>query len=110
MRMSVVLLAVVWLCACTAAPDGYVDHGKLSQLAVGKTTYNQVVTDWGPPASSSTLPDGRRVAVYPYVWLVTGAVTGIAGAGPVGSTETRTGQVALTFDQAGVLQSYQTPG
>jgi hypothetical protein len=109
MRFWKVLLTAAWLCACTATPEGYIDHGKLAQLTPGTTTYDQVVASWGPPASTSTLPDGGRVAVYPYVWLVTGPVTSVAGVGPVGSTDTRTGELALTFDRAGVLQSYREP-
>lgn len=109
MRLHAVLFMAAWLCACTGAPEAYVDHGQLSQLRVGTTTYDQVAASWGPPAGTSMLPDGRRVAVYPYIWLVTGAVTVVAGGGPIGSTETRTGQLALTFDQAGVLQSYREP-
>lgn len=109
MRAWAVLLLVAWLGACTAASDGYVDNGKLSQLAVGKTTYSEVTASWGQPTRTATLPDGKRVAVYPYVWLETGAVTFISGAGPVSSSETRTGEVTLTFDAAGVLQSYAAP-
>jgi len=109
MRLVAILLMAAWLCACTATPEGYIDHAKLSQLSVGTTTYDQIVTSWGQPMSTSTLPDGRQIAVYPYIWLVTGPVTSIAGAGPVGSTDTRTGPLSLTFNPAGVLQSYQEP-
>ena len=109
MRRAAILLTAIWLCGCTGTPEGYIDHGKLSQLNVGTTTYGQVTTAWGPPASTSMLPDGGRVAVYPYIWLVTGPVTSIAGAGPVGSTDTRTGELTLTFDRASVLQSYREP-
>lgn len=108
MRAWVALLVAAWLGACTASDD-YIDNGKLSQLAVGRTTYSDVTTSWGQPARTSTLPDGRRVAVYPYIWLQTGAVTFISGAGPVSSSETRTGEVTLTFDATGVLQSYAAP-
>lgn len=104
-----VLLVVAWLGACTAASDVYVDRGKLSQLAVGRTTFGDVTAAWGEPMRGGTLPDGRHVAVYPYAWLETGAVTFIAGAGSVSSSETRTGEVTLTFDAAGVLQSYAAP-
>jgi len=109
MRLAINLLLAIWLCACTNSTQGYIDHGQLSDLAPGRTTYDQVVTSWGQPMSTSAAPDGSRVATYPYIWLVTGAVTGIAGAGPVGSTETRTGELALLFDRAGVLQSYREP-
>ena len=108
MRAWAVLLLAAWLGACTASDD-YIDNGKLSQLAVGRTTYSDVTTSWGQPTRTSMLPDGRRVAVYPYIWLETGAVTFISGAGPVSSSETRTGEVTLTFDTAGVLQSYAAP-
>ena len=108
MRIPKILVIAAWLCACTggATQDGYVDKGKLSQLTVGKTTYSDVTNAWGQPTSSSTLADGRRVAVYPYVWLVTGATSGF---GSGGNTDTKTGEVTLNFDNAGVLQSYQAP-
>ena len=109
MRAWAVLLVAAWLGACTTASDEYVDRGKLSQLAVGRTTYSDVTASWGQPTRASTLPDGKRLAAYPYIWLETGAVTFISGAGPVSSSETRTGEVTLTFDAAGVLQSYAAP-
>jgi len=109
MRLAMGLLLAIWLCACTNSTEGYIDHGKVSDLVLGKTTYDQIATGWGAPMSSSTLPDGSRIVTYPYIWLVTGPVTSIAGAGSVGSTDTRTGELSLTFDRAGVLQSYREP-
>ncbi len=106
MRVWAILLTSVWLAGCASA--GTVDRDKLGQLAVGRTTDAELTTSWGPPLSGSTLPDGRRVMTYRYVWMQTGPTTSfVPGFGPIGSTtDTLTGQVTLTFDLHGVLQAY----
>jgi hypothetical protein len=108
MRLRTVLWAAIWLAGC--AGHGTIDRGRLSDLAVGLTTSAGLTRAWGPPLTDATMPDGRHVLSYRYIdngW----DSSFTWGFGPVGSpTDTVTGQVTLTFDQQGVLLSYDMFG
>jgi hypothetical protein len=106
MRFRPILAAAVLLAGC--ASQGTIERDQVSELAVGRTTSAELATAWGPPLADSTLPDGRHVLTYRYIHMQTGPITTVVpGFGPIGSTtDTVTGQVALTFDLQGVLMSY----
>ncbi|HXP74723.1 MAG TPA: hypothetical protein VN823_11310 [Stellaceae bacterium] len=107
MKTWAILLTAALLADCSS--QGTIERDQLSELAVGRTTNTELAKSWGPPLRDATMADGRHVVTYRYIHLQTGPVAAFApGFGPIGSTtDTVAGQVTLTFDQQGVLLSYE---
>jgi len=109
-----ILLACALVLALPACDTVFASFkpAQTSTLEVGKTTYDQTVSQLGKPTDESTLPDGRRLVTYIYrvqgqamqVPTTRGGVSAVrTSAAPSGVS---TSNFQLTFDQSGVLQSY----
>lgn len=111
MKRAILLAAMLSLAACDTIFASF-KPAATSDLQVGKTTYDQAVSQLGKPTDESTLPDGRRLVTYVYqvqgqsVQAPTargGVTVARSGSGPsaVGNSAFQ-----LQFDPNGVLQSY----
>ena len=111
MKRSILLAVMLGLAACGQAQVSF-SPSKLSDLQVGKTTYDQAVSELGPPTDESKLPDGRRLMTYVYrvqsQTLQAPTARGSVSAVHTTSSEpsASTSAFQLQFDSSGVLQSY----
>ncbi len=111
MKRAILLAAMLGLAACDTIFASF-KPAATSDLQVGKTTYDQAVSQLGKPTDEMALPDGRKQVTYVYqvqgqsVQAPTsrGGVT-VAHAGP-GPSAVGNSAFQLVFDPSGVLQSY----
>ncbi|HUN48114.1 MAG TPA: hypothetical protein VMU85_16405, partial [Stellaceae bacterium] len=64
MTRAILFALLLALAACGQQTQNSFSPTKLSDLQVGKSNYEQVVAQLGPPANETRLPDGRRIANY----------------------------------------------
>jgi hypothetical protein len=111
MKRAILFAIILGLAACDQNLVSF-SPAKTSQLEVGKTTYDQAVSQLGPPTDQSQLPDGRRLVNY--VYQVQGqSVQAPTARGGVtvahttsGPSNVGTSAFQMQFDPSGVLQSY----
>jgi hypothetical protein len=108
-------LALVMLCLGAGCATHRIDW----QSRIGNYTYDQALTELGPPDKSAKLTDGSVVAdwltQHSQVFLAPGATTfypyGPGGIGMVGSQATAINTpdyyLRLTFDPAGKLKTWK---
>jgi len=104
-----ILFALMFgLAACgQTQPQGSFSPTKLSDLHIGKTTYAEIVSEFGPPSSESTLPDGRRITNYQYEEEVeTWQGPTMRGGVPTARMVPRAHVFQLQFDSSGILRDY----
>ena len=106
MRFPTLLLVAALLAGC--ASRGTIERDQLADLAEGRTTSTDLARAWGPPLRDAEMPDGQHVWTYRTIHLRTGPTVAFAtGLEPIGTgADAMMGQVNLTFDTKGVLQSY----
>ncbi len=100
--MKKTLLALLIAIMCFAAygcgvSGRQVDLDKVTQLAPGETTKNEMLNMFGPPTSQSLISDGTSILTWVYTRVVVFIVADV-----------RTQSLAATFDKNNVLVSYNT--
>lgn len=99
-------IAAVLLLAGCASGGTLVTAGELASLAPGRASYDELVSKLGRPTTSTTAPDGTRIAIYSYERMHTRATTFLPVVGGfVGGTDAQTSWAVCYFDRAGVLES-----
>ncbi len=105
--LAAALVSAVILAGC-AASGAKVSEQQLTQMKVGQTTWNDMVSVLGQPTSATFNSAGTRTAIYTYTQVTTRPETFIPYVGAfVGGADTKADSVMLTFGQDGKLQNYQ---
>ncbi|HUN49150.1 MAG TPA: hypothetical protein VMU85_21630 [Stellaceae bacterium] len=111
MKRPLLLVLMLALAGCDTVFHSF-KPAQPTNLEIGKTTYDQTVSQLGKPTDEATLPDGRRMVTYVYrvqgqsmaVPTTRGGVSAVrTSAAPSGIS---TSNFQLTYDPSGVLQSY----
>jgi len=103
MRFGFLGLLALCLSACGTA-GVRVDPNVTASFQDGVTTYAEVVAALGPPTSSVTFPDGRRLAIYSYAQVRARPESFIPLVGAfVGGVDSQSETVSFNFDQNGIL-------
>lgn len=80
---------------------------RIADLQDGRTTYAQVITDFGKPYQDYGEPDGSRTVVYILNQQQAGSATHVPMVGPyVGTIRQVQNKMTLQFDPSGVLTSH----
>lgn len=109
-RYTFVALALL-TSACTYGGGEKVEQKALSDLKVGTTTFEQVVSALGPPTNTITNSDGTRIVTYAHYATHIDPVMMIPMVSYVaGGSKTESQAVTLNFDKRGVLSSYSSTG
>ena len=107
MTRAILVALLLALAACGQQTQNNFSPTKLSDLQIGKTSYEQVVAQLGPPSNETRLPDGRRIANYTYVEETENLQAPSARGGvPSVRATPRSSVYQLQFDSGGVLQTY----
>jgi outer membrane protein assembly factor BamE (lipoprotein component of BamABCDE complex) len=100
----IVVLLVFTSCVSTGTK---VDQDKLARFEKGKTTYAEVIQQFGKPTQSTVNSDGTRTVVYTYVQSQAKAANFIPIVGAfVGGVDTENTSVMMNFDKDSVLTNY----
>src|SRR5579862_1843918 len=97
------------LAACDQVPISF-SPAKTSNLEIGKTTYDQAVSQLGKPTDENKLPDGRRLLTYVYLVQGQSVQTPTSRGGVTvahatsGPSNAGTSTFQMQFDPGGVLQ------
>lgn len=111
MKRSILLAIMLGLAACDQVPISF-SPAKTSNLEIGKTTYDQAVSQLGKPTDENKLPDGRRLLTYVYLVQGQSVQTPTSRGGVTvahatsGPSNAGTSTFQMQFDPNGVLQSY----
>ena len=104
-KCFLVSLSLVFLCCCATFPKEEWNSN------IGKLSYDQVVTDMGPPAAQAELSDGSRVAEWilrkgrdSFFMVDTSPGFGVQNVTEMGSPDF---YLRLIFDSEGVLKSWR---
>ena len=98
------------LSAC-ASSGAKVTEQQLSQIQVGKSTYNDVVAALGKPTTTTFSSTGTRTAIYSYSQVSTRPETFIPVVGAfVGGADVKSNSVILMFNAQGILSQYSGSG
>ena len=107
MTRAILFTLILALASCGQTTQNSFSPAKLSDLQVGRTSYEQVVAQLGPPSNETRLPDGRRIANYEFVEETQTLQAPTARGGtPSVRTTPRSSTYQLQFDPSGVLQNY----
>ena len=99
--------AALILTSCVAQGGTRVGDRQLSELAPGRSRYEEVVTKLGPPTVATAAPDGARLLIYKSERLKLRASTLIPLIGSfVGGAEEDNRWVTFHFDRSGVLTNW----
>lgn len=108
------IIAALYVCLILqACATNEMTGGNLKPL-VGKTTYEEIVTKYGPPASKEKLSNGKIMASWSQIYSYGGTpqtqYNFTKGTWDPGYSPTHVGQVSylLTFYRNGVLESVKT--
>lgn len=103
----VLLVGVLCLLVACASSGVKVTQEKVESLQKGKTTYAEVIRDFGNPTSSTVSANGTKIVSYSYFGYQTRPETFIPFVGAfVGGADTEHSMVMLTFDDRGILKDY----
>lgn len=108
--ISTIIAALCFCLALQACATSRMTRGSLNSM-VGKATYEQVVTQYGPPASKEKLSNGKVMASWSQIYSTGGTpqtqYNYTKGTWDQGYSPSRVGQInyVLTFDRNGVLES-----
>ena len=113
MRGVVAIVTAIFslaLNAC-AASGAKVTEQQLSQIQVGKSTYNDVIASLGKPTTSTFSSNGTKMAIYSYAQVSTRPETFIPIVGAfVGGADVKSNSVILMFNSQGILTQYSGSG
>lgn len=100
------LIAMLALAAC-ASSGVKVDQAKVEALQKGRTTYDEVIRDFGPPTGRTISANGDKILTYSYFSIQTRPENFIPVVGLfVGGADHELSMVMLTFDQNNILSNY----
>ena len=109
LKKTLLSVAIITTLAGCAASGTQIKQDQLTQLQKGKTTYSQVISEFGEPQNQTMMSDGSRVVIYSYAQVQTRPETFIPFVGAfVGGADTKTNSVTFTFNSDGTLKDYSS--
>ena len=106
MKKFVLLIAMLALTAC-ASSGVKVDQAKVEALQKGRTTYDEVIRDFGPPTGRTVSADGHKILTYSYFSMQTRPENFVPVVGLFfGGADHEMSMVMLTFDRNNILSDY----
>jgi hypothetical protein len=108
MRNLLLILVVLSLNACMSMGTK-VEQDKLTKLVPGKTTYAEVVSQFGKPTQAMMNSDGTRTAIYTYSQTQANAASFVPFVALFArGAQTENTSVTLMFDSHSILTRYSS--
>ena len=106
---SIFLVPLAFLLTSCMSTGVKVDQSKLTEFHKGKTNYDQVVEQLGPPTQTTITDQGGKIISYTYMSAQARPESFIPLVGVfVAGADTEQSTVAFTFDQKDILRNYSS--